>query len=369
MKAIRIHEYGGIDKLVIDEIPEPKPDANEVKIEAKATSLNHLDVWIRQGLLKHLIGGFAAGAPAPPVRSRGINPTLAHHLNLPLPLVPGSDGCGVVADIGSKVLSFKKGDRVFWNPGFGCGKCPPCKSGNEALCVHYQILGENCDGAHRRFLCLPENRVIPLPSSIPFEEGAAFPLVFMTAWQMLVRKADIQAGQTALVMAGASGIGTAAIQIAKLKGARVIATAGSDETKKKLEGLGADDVIDHYQEEIGKRTLELTGGRGVDVVFEHVGAKVWKEALKALAKGGRLVTCGATTGADVSINLRHVFMKHQQIIGSTMGNRRDLEEIVQWIGKRKLRPVIHEVLPYTEIGKGHEMLEKGGIFGKVVLRW
>ncbi|MBI4412241.1 MAG: zinc-binding dehydrogenase [Deltaproteobacteria bacterium] len=343
MKAIRIHEYGGADKLVINEILEPEPRADEIKIQVKATSLNHLDVWIRQGLLKGL--------------------------NLLLPLVPGADGSGVVAETGSKTLCFKKGDRVFWNPGFGCGSCPACISGDEALCTEYKILGEHCDGVHREFICLPENRIIPLPESVNFEEGAAFPLVFMTAWQMLVAKADIQAGQTVLIMAGASGVSTAAIQIAKLKGARIITTVSSNEAKKRVLELGADDVIDHYTESIGQRVRELTNGRGVDVVFEHVGAKVWKEALKALAKGGKLVTCGATTGADVSINLRHVFMKHQQIIGSTMGNKRDLEKIVQWIGKKKLKPVIHQVLPSHDIAKGHELLEKGGLFGKVVLRW
>ena len=350
-------------------MPEPTPRDNEIKIEVKATSLNHLDVWIRQGLL------IKSGAGRWPPRTPG---SLALHysdarslqaLDLPLPLVLGSDGCGVIDHTGSKVFSFKKGDRVFWNPGFGCGSCPACVSGNEALCTEYKILGENHDGVHCRFICLPENQVIQLPKSIPFEEGAAFPLVFMTAWQMLVVKAGIRPGQTVLIMAGASGVSTAGIQIAKLKGARVITTAGSTIAKKRVLELGADEVIDHYKEEIGKRALELTDGKGVDIVFEHVGAKVWKSALKALAKGGKLVTCGATTGAEVSINLRHVFMKHQQIIGSTMGNKRDLEEIVKWIGKKKLKPVIHRVLPYHDIAKGHEMLEKGGIFGKIILRW
>lgn len=343
MKAIRIHNYGGPEQLKIDDLPEPSPKEKEIKIQVKASSLNHLDVWIRQGLLKAL--------------------------KLPLPLVPGSDGCGVVAETGSGVAQFKKGDRIFWNPGFGCGKCHPCQSGNEALCMEYKILGEHCNGAHQQFLCLPEERLITLPDNISFEEGAAFPLVFMTAWHMLVQKAKIQKGQTVLIMAGASGVSSAGIQIAKLKGARVITTVGSEKAKQKATELGADETIDHYKEDIGKRSIELTNGTGVDIIFEHVGAKVWKSCLKALAKGGKLVTCGATTGPEVSINLRHIFMKHQQILGSTMGNKRDLEEIVKWISEKKLKPVIDQVLPYTEVAKGHEMVEKGGLFGKVVLSW
>lgn len=343
MKAIRIHQYGGPDQLKVDEVPEPAPVDNEVKIRVKASSLNHLDVWIRQGLLKAL--------------------------NLPLPLVPGSDGCGVVADVGSNVSSFKAGDRVFWNPGFGCEKCDQCQAGHEELCLEYKILGEHCNGTHQQFLCLPESRIISLPNTVSFEEGAAFPLVFMTAWHMLIEKAKIQPGEDVLIMAGASGVSSAGIQISKLKGARVITTVGSEEAAKKALELGADETIDHYKEDIGKRTLELTEGKGADVIFDHVGAKTWKYCLKALAKGGRLVTCGATTGPEVSVNLRHVFMKHQQILGSTMGNKRDLEEIVKWISEKKLKPVIHQVLPYTDVAKGHEMLEKGGIFGKVILKW
>lgn len=340
MKSIRIHQFGGPQVLMIEDLPEPQPKSDEVQVTIKASGLNHLDVWIRQGALK-----------------------------LPLPLTPGADGAGIITKIGSKVRQFKIGDPVVINPGFGCGRCRACQSGNEVLCLRYEIYGEHCDGTHRQMICLPEDRVIPISPTLSFDQAAAFPLVFMTSWHMLVTKGNIQPGDDVLVMAGASGIGSAGIQIAKYKGARVITTVGSEEHKKKAHELGADEVIDHYKEDIGKRVKELTRGKGVEVILEHVGAKVWQACLKSLAKGGRLVTCGATTGPQVSIDLRHVFMKHQQILGSTMGNKSELMEISQLISQKKLKPVIHGVLPYTQIQKAHQIVEKGGLFGKVILNW
>lgn len=342
MKAIRIHAHGGIDVLQIDDIPEPAPKPGEVKIQIKASALNHLDIWIRRGM--------------PGVK-------------LPLPLVPGSDGAGIVDAIGSGVKKFKKGDAIFLNPGFGCGECDFCKKEKINLCLNYEVLGENCNGTHQQFVCVKEIQVIPLPTGLTFEEAASFPLAFMTAWHMLVEKGQIQKGQTVLIMAGGSGVGSAGIQIAKLHGARVITTVGSDQAKKHAAELGADEVIDHYNEDIAKRVKEITGKKGVNLTLEHIGPKVWNSCMKCLAKNGRLVTCGGTTGGDVSINLPHLFIKHLQIIGSTMGTGSDLEKIAKWMGKGKLKPVIHEVLPFTEIRKAHEILEKGGIYGKVVLKW
>ncbi len=342
MKAIRIHHYGGPEVLQIDDIPEPSPQANEVKINIKASGLNHLDVWIRSGSL---------GLP------------------LPLPLIPGSDGSGIVVEVGSKVTRFKKGDSVFVNAGFGCRKCDVCLEGNEALCTEYQILGEHCNGLHCEFVCLPEHQVFSLDKKIPFEEGAAFPLVFMTSWHMLVAKGQLKKGQTALVMAGGSGIGTAGIQIAKIRGAKVITTVGSEEHKQKVLELGADFVIDHYKEDIAKKVKEFTHGQGVHVVLEHVGAKVWDACMKSLAKGGRLVTCGGTTGTEVGIKLRHLFMKHQQVLGSTMGNPSDMEAVANHINQGDFKPVIYKTLPYTQIAEAHKIVEHGGLFGKVILKW
>lgn len=342
MKAIRIHAHGNADVLQIDDISEPTPKPGEVKIQIKASALNHLDIWIRRGM------------PG---------------LRLPLPLVPGSDGAGIVDAVGDGVKRFKKGEAVFLNPGFGCGQCNFCKNGKINLCTNYQVLGENCNGTHQQFVCAKENQVIPIPTGLTFEEAASFPLAFMTAWHMLVEKGEIQKGQTVLIMAGGSGVGSAGIQIAKLHEARVITTVGSDKAKKHAMELGADEVIDHYNEDIAKRVKEITGKKGVNLILEHVGAKVWNSCMKSLAKSGKLVTCGGTTGGDVSINLRHLFIKHQQVIGSTMGTRSDLEKIAKWMGEKKLKPVIHKTLPYTEIKKAHEILEKGGIYGKIVLKW
>lgn len=342
MKAYRIHQYGPPEVLQLDEIPEPTPKSHEVKIQVKASGLNHLDVWVRSGSLG---------------------------IKLPLPLIPGADAAGVVVETGSGAQEFKKGDRVFVNPGFGCGACQACRAYNEALCLNYQILGEHGNGTHCQFLSLPEKQVLPLPSNLTFEEGAAFPLVFMTSYHMLAIKGQLRKGETALIMAGGSGIGSAGIQIAKALGARTITTVGCQEHQHKVKELGADFVIDHYKEDMAQKIKEYTDGRGVDVILEHVGAKVWMACLKSLAKGGRLVTCGGTTGAEVSINLRHLFIKHHSILGSTMGNRHDLETCARLMAEKKLKPVIHQVLPCTRMAQAHEIIEKGKIFGKVVLDW
>lgn len=342
MKAYRIHRYGPPEVLQLDEIPEPALKSNEVKIQVKASGLNHLDVWVRAGALG---------------------------IKLPLPLIPGADAAGVVVERGTDVRTFKKGDKVFVNPGFGCGSCQSCRKNNEALCLNYQILGEHGNGTHCQFISLPSRQVLPLPDNLTFEEGAAFPLVFMTSYHMLVPKGQLRKGETALIMAGGSGIGSAGIQIAKALGATVITTVGSEEQKQKVKELGADFVIDHYKEEIAEKIKKFTDGRGVDVILEHVGAKVWLACLKSLAKGGRLVTCGGTTGAEVSLNLRHLFIKHHSILGSTMGNQQDLEICARLIAEKKLKPVIHQALPFTRLAQAHEIIEKGKIFGKVVLNW
>lgn len=340
MKSIRIHQYGPKENLVVENIEEPSPQNKQVKIHIHASGLNHLDVWIREGILP-----------------------------LPLPLIPGSDGSGIVVETGPNVTRFKKGDRVFVNAGYGCGKCQHCLSGTESLCREYEILGEHCHGLHAEFVCVDESQVYHLPENLSFNEGAAFALVYMTAYHMLVRKGQLQHGQDVLIMAGASGVSTAGIQIAKAIGARVITTVGSEEQIEKVKQLGADEVINHYTEDLAKKIKSLTAGKGVEVILEHVGTKVWQACLRSLAKGGRLVTCGGTTGSDVNINLKHLFMKHQQIIGSTMGDPCDMLEVIKLVSEKKCKPVIHSILPYHKIADGHALLEKGGIFGKILLDW
>lgn len=341
MLSIRIHRHGGPEVLQIDDVPEPSPGPHEVFVQTKATSLNHMDVWVRSGI-------------------PGIGK---------LPLVLGCDASGVVESVGSDVTGFKLGDRVLLFPLFSCGHCAACLSGRVSLCREFKIPGEHVDGTHREYFCAPETHLIKLDGRVPFETAAAFPLTYITAWHMLVANGKIAANQDVLVIAAGSGVGSAAVQIAKHFGCRVIATAGGKEKMELSRALGADATVDHYAESISKRVKEFTGGKGVEVIFEHVGEKVWDECLKSLAWGGRLVTCGATSGPHVKMDLRHIFIKQQRIIGSTMGTKAELEEIHRLVADGSLKPVVAKTFPYTEVRDAHEYLEKSKGFGKVILTW
>lgn len=343
MKAIRVHEHGGSDKLRIEEIPLPHIQENEVLVEIKSTALNRLDLWVRNGI------------PG---------------VTLPLPVILGSDGAGVVKETGSLVRSLKSGDRVLIVPGFGCGECAECLSGRENYCARYSIGGEHGNGVQAEFVALDRRRLIPIPAKLSFEEAAAIPLVFMTAWEMLVNKAALQPGETVLVWGASSGVGSAAVQIAKAWGARVITTAGNaDKAAKAKQLLGADHVIEYHSQDVLKEIRALTDGRGVDVVVDHVGVATWEKSLRALAKGGRLVFCGATTGPNVSFDLRFVFFKQQSIIGSTMGDRGDLIKVVDWVDQGKLHGVVDRVFERDDIRLAHDYLESGKQFGKVIVRF
>lgn len=341
MHSIRIHNHGGPEVLQIDDIPEPSPGPGEVKVKTMATSLNRMDVWVRAGI-----------------------PGIGE-----LPLVLGCDAAGVVESVGPGAKKFKPSDRVLLFPLFSCGHCPACLSGHVNLCREFKIPGEHVDGTHREFFCVPESNLIRLDDRIAFETAAAFPLAFMTAWHMLVANGEIGPGQTILVIAASSGVGSAGVQIAKHFGARVIATAGGKDKLSLARTLGADETIDHYAESISKRVKAFTAGKGVDVILEHVGEKVWDECLKSLAWGGRLVTCGATSGPDVRMDLRHIFIKQQRIIGSTMGTKPELEDIHRLVASGALKPNIAKTFPYTDVRAAHEYLEKSTGFGKVVLTW
>ena len=338
--AIRIHQHGSVDVLRIDTVPEPTPQAHEVKIKTHASALTHMDLWVRRGI---------PGLPQ-------------------LPLTLGCDLSGTVGAIGCDVTKFKIGDRVILFPLFSCGLCPACLRGAENLCPQFKIPGEHRDGTHTAFFCAPESQILKLDDRISFEVGASFPLTFITAWHMLVKNGGVQAGMDVLVMAAGSGVGSAAVQIAKHFGARVIATA-SAEHRDKVFALGADLVIDHYQEKIATRVKEFTKKKGVDLIIEHVGEKVWDECLKALAWGGALVTCGATTGPHVALDLRHIFIKQQKIIGSTMGTKAELVQIHELIATGKLKPQIAKVFSYQDVTAAHTYLENAHPFGKVMLDW
>ncbi|MDO8527601.1 MAG: zinc-binding dehydrogenase [Deltaproteobacteria bacterium] len=340
MKAVRIHQHGGPEVLKLEDVPDPICSSQDVLVQLKATSINYLDIWVRQG-----IPGWKVS----------------------LPMTPGCDGAGLVVGKGETVKDLQTGDKVLIIPNVSCGNCAFCSNGDDNLCPEYGIVGETCNGCDAEMISLPRRNVIPMPKGLTYEEAAAIPLVFMTAWHMLVTKAQVKPEQFVLVLAGGSGVGSSAIQIAKLHGAKVIATAGSEEKMEKAKALGADFVINHRKESISEKVREFTEKHGADIVVEHVGKATWDESLKSLAKCGKIVTCGATTGSEVTIDLKHLFYKHQQIIGSTMATRGELFEILNFVRQKKLKAVIDKEFFIKDVAEAHRYVDSGKQFGKVIL--
>ena len=340
MRALRIHEHGGPEKLLLEQVPSPPMGPGEARVRVHAAGLNHLDLWVRRGI------------PG---------------VHYPLPLTPGCDGAGVLLETGEAVQGFQPGEKVVLAPGLSCGMCETCFAGRDNLCREYGILGEHRDGTCAEEIVVPGRNLIRLPGRLSFEEAAGVPLVFLTAWQMVVDRAKVTPGETVLVLGAGSGVGTAAMQIARLYGARVIAASGSDDKLQKARALGADEGIDLSRSNLRDEVRRLTGKRGADVVIEHVGKATFEQSLLCLTWGGRLVTCGATTGADVSLNLRHVFFKNLSILGSTMGSRAHLEAIFRHVEAGRLRPVVDRVLPLAQAPEAHRLLEERRIFGKIIL--
>jgi NADPH:quinone reductase-like Zn-dependent oxidoreductase len=340
VKAIVMQEHGGSSVLQYVDCPEPAIGANDVLVQVRACALNHLDLWVRRGL-----------------------PGVA----IPLPRIPGSDVAGEVAKIGADVRSVKVGQKVVLAPGVTCGHCPACIAGKDNRCREFTNLGYKVDGGCAEYVRCPEVNCMPYPESLDWTHAAAVPLVFLTAWHMLVNRAELQPGEEVLVLAGGSGVGMAAIQIAKFFGARVIATAGSEEKLAKARQLGADEGINHATMEIDKEVRKLTGNRGVDVLIEHVGTATWEKSVKSLAPGGRLVTCGATTGYDAKLDLRFLFSRQLSLLGSYMGTKDELRTVLKLVAQGRLKPVVDKVFPLAECGAAHEYLEQGKHFGKVVL--
>jgi NADPH:quinone reductase-like Zn-dependent oxidoreductase len=302
--------------------------------------LNHLDLWVRRGVPGH---------------------------TFPLPITPSSDASGVVESLGPGVKGIAEGDKAVLLPGYSCGRCELCLRGDDNLCKHYGILGESRDGACAERVVVPEANVMPLPDGLSWEEGAAFGLVFQTAWNMIVRKALLRAGEWALVHAAGSGVGSAALQIAHMIGARVIATAGSEEKLAGARRLGAHHALDYREGDWGRKVRAITAGEGLDVVVDSVGQDTFGPSLKLLAKGGRYVTCGATSGFDLSTDFRLVFFKNLEILGSTMGRKGDLRRLALLMETGALRPVVDRVLPFEQVADAHRVLESRAVFGKVVL--
>ncbi|MDA8169905.1 MAG: zinc-binding dehydrogenase [Nitrospiraceae bacterium] len=340
MKAIVLREFGGPDVLRYEEIERPVPHRGEVLVKVKAVSVNHVDIWVRSGLTAY---------------------------GTKLPHVPGCDISGEVFEVAPDVKDWKPGDKVLVDPGIRDLKCEFCLTGRNNICDHFGIIGAAAWGGYAEYAKVNADNLLRIPRDMDFETAAAFPLTFMTAWHMLAGRACVTAGETVLVIAGGSGIGVAAIQIARLHGAKVIATAGGKEKTLKAADLGADYVIDHKSEDICQRVMDITRNRGVDVVFEHVGPATFGKSLRSLRKGGRLVTCGATTGPEVAMDLRYVFSRQLDIMGSIMGTRQELLRITELFAEKKLEAVIDQSFPLEEARRAHEKMEKSAHFGKLLL--
>lgn len=341
MKAVLFHEHGGVEKLRCEDVPQPVPADDEILVQVKACALNYLDIWGRQGL------------PG---------------IKIPLPHISGSDISGIIAAKGKLVENIQPGDRVILSPGISCGHCAACLSGWDNACRAYKIIGYLTDGGYAEYVKVPSVNAIPMPNGLGFEEAASVPLVFLTAWHMLVSRARIQPGEAVLILGAGSGVGIAGIQIAKLWGAKVITTAGTDEKLKKARQLGADEVINHSTQDVSEEIRKITNKRGVDIVFEHVGEATWESSVNSLAYGGRLVTCGSTTGYKGQTDIRFLFSKQLSILGSYMGSKSELLTVIDFFRKGRLRPAVDSVYPLNEAAKAQTRMERREHFGKIVLK-
>jgi NADPH:quinone reductase-like Zn-dependent oxidoreductase len=339
MTAMVMREHGGPEVLHLEQLDVPQPGPHEVRVRVRAVALNHLDVWTRRG------------GPA---------------FKLEFPHRLGADIAGVIDAVGPGATA-TVGARTVLQPGLSCGRCAACLGGRDNLCRFYSILGEHQQGGYAEYIVVPEANIAPYPERLDFAHAASGILPFLTAWQMVVHKARVAPGDTVLVQGAGSGIGVAAIQIARLYGARVIATAGSDDKAARAKALGADAVINYTTADFAAECRALTGKRGVDAVIEHVGGDVFAASIRAVRNGGRIVTCGATAGFHPAIDLRHIFFRQVEVLGSTMGSKADLLAVLSHIAAGRLEPVVHEVLPLARAADAHRMLENRAAFGKIVL--
>jgi len=340
MQAVRFSEHGDRDVIEYGEIPDPEHAADEVLVDVKAGALNHLDIWTRRGL------------PG---------------IDLDMPHIPGSDAAGVVERVGDDVTRFEPGDRVAVSAGVSCGTCEFCRDGEASLCVSFRILGEHLPGVHAEQAAVPADNLVPVPDGVPWEVAGSASLVFQTAWRMLHTRADIEAGESVLVLGASGGVGHAAVQIADHAGCEVIATASSEEKLSHAEACGADHVIDYEATDLAEAVAAMTGKRGVDVVVDHVGAATYPDSLQSLAKGGRLVTCGATTGPNPGAGLNRIFWNQLSVIGSTMATPGEVDDVLELVWDGTFEPRIRETLPMSEAARAHELIENREGFGKVVV--
>lgn len=343
MKAVRFHQHGGPELLTYEDARDPEPRAGHTIVRVRACALNHLDIWQRRGI---------------------------DRVRIPMPHISGADVAGeVVESVSGKSMEqpLSPGLRVMLQPGLSCGRCAQCLAGRDNRCASYDVLGYQSDGGYAEFVRVPDANVIPIPPHIAFVDAAAFPLTFLTAWHMLFNRARLEEGEAVLVLAAGSGVGQAAIQLARHAGAFVIATAGSPEKVALAEKLGADAVINHASDDVAAAVKKVTHGRGVDVVVEHVGTATWDASVRSLSRGGRLVTCGATTGYDAGVDLRHLFGRQLSLVGSYMGEKAELLKAARLFFGGLVRPAVDRVFPLAEAAEAHRYLESRQSFGKVVL--
>jgi NADPH:quinone reductase-like Zn-dependent oxidoreductase len=339
VKAVRFHQHGGPEVLRCEEVPTPAPGPGEVLIGLRAAALNHLDLFVRNG------------------QTPGVT----------LPHIGGADGAGAVLANGPGATRYPEGTRVFFDPGLSDGTCDYCARGEHSLCDRWEILGEHRDGTFAQAVVMPEINLRPIPDELSFEEAAAFPLVFLTAWRMLMTKARVIPGESVLILGIGGGVALAALQIAKHVGARVFVTSGSAEKLKRAQALGADVLINHQETDFSREVWRITEKRGIDVIVDNVGAATWDRSIRALARGGRLVTCGATSGPKPDEDIRRLFVKQVTIYGSTMGTRHDWEQLNRLLAAKTLRPIVDRIFPLEQAAQAHALMERQGQFGKIVL--
>jgi len=340
MKCVRFHRHGGPEVLQYEEAPDPAPGEGEALVRVKACALNHLDLWARNGL---------------------------PNVKIPLPHISGCDIAGVVELAPAGEAEFQSGSEVIVSPGMSCGRCDRCLTGRDNQCTQYAIIGYQVDGGLAELVRVPRTNLVRKPEGLGFVEAASFPLVFLTAYHMLVSRARVEAGETVLVLGAGSGVGSAAIQVAKMYGASVIATAGGEEKLRKARELGADEVVDHYRQDVLEEVRRVTGRRGVDIVVEHVGRATWEKSVKALARGGRVVTCGATTGHEAVTDLRYVFSRELTVFGSYMGSKGELLKVARLFEEGRLKPVVDSTFPLQRAAEAETRMERSEHFGKIVV--
>ncbi len=338
MKAVFFNKHGGNEVLEYGERPEPEPRAGEVRIAIRAAAMNRLDIFVRDGIP-----------------------------GVPLPQIPGADGAGVVDAVGEGVEGLSLGERVLVQPGLYCNACEFCRGGEQSLCVTFRIVGEHVPGTFAEKVVVPARNVFPAPERLSFEQAAAFPLVYQTAWRMVVTRGEVRPGQTVLIHGGGGGAAGAVLEIARLAGARVFATTSGEEKARRLSEAGAEVVLDYRKQDVAKEIRNLTGKRGVDVVIDSVGEKTWMTSLKCAANGGRIVTCGATSGPNPKEEIRLIFWKQLSILGSTMANDHEFRAMLSAVAAGKLSPRIDSVFAFSRVREAYERMEKGEQHGKIIL--